>query len=419
MSTRNQTASGGPTLQFTPYDEQRDVLESDVRFRVVAAGRRSGKTLMAAVETVRRALEGGSNWRGYWVGAEHRHADTAFRTIDAALPDRLVARRNQSPPRTIELVSGATIEFHTAGGGALVSIGLDWAVCDEAGKNFPERSWTQELRPALSDRQGSAMFISTPDGRGWFHDRYERGQTDDYPDWASWRWPTYANPYVPDDEIDSAKANVPDRIFRQEYLAEFIDESGGVFSDLDRRLFTADYDLAEFDGTGPYAHGWDLARHEDYLVGIVLDAEGRVVHFHRSGSRRTRQVLAETKARTYRGFDGDDRSRGVVESRDSTAPTRVVHLRVRRDAERVGAVSRPRRLPRRFGRCTRNGGLPTATASRTGDETTASLGGRRFRTHYVIMYDESDTCRVCGNELDGYEKHRGTCDGCPREVLSK
>ena len=311
MSTHNRPSAGGPTLEFAPYDEQHDVLESDARFRVVAAGRRSGKTLMAAVETVRRALEGGPNWRGYWVGAEHRHADTAFRTIDAALPDRIVARRNQSPPRTIELVSGATIEFHTAGGGALVSIGLNWAVCDEAGKSFPERAWTQELRPALSDRQGEAMFISTPDGRGWFHDRFERGQTDEYPEWASWRWPTYANPHVPDDEIDSARGNVPDRIFKQEYLAEFIDESGGVFSELDRRLFTAAYDLEAFDGVGPYAHGWDLARHEDYLAGVVLDAEGRVVHFHRSqgDSWPAVQSTIEAAADRYEGLVAIDASR--------------------------------------------------------------------------------------------------------------
>lgn len=89
-------------LNFTPYDEQRDVLNSDARFRVVAAGRRSGKTLMAAVETVKRMLNGPSNWRGYWVGAEHQHADTAYQLIDRVLPESIVARRNKSPPRVIE-----------------------------------------------------------------------------------------------------------------------------------------------------------------------------------------------------------------------------------------------------------------------------------------------------------------------------
>ena len=312
MSTRNTAgAAGGPDLAFTPYDEQRAVLESDARFRVVAAGRRSGKTLMAGYETVRRALNGDPGWRGYWVGAEHKHADTAFRLIDNALPDELVVRRKMSPPRLIELPGDRVIEFHTAGGGALVSIGLDWVVCDEAGKDFPERSWTQELRPALSDRQGGAMFISTPDGRGWFHARYERGQSTDHDEWASWSWPTYRNPHVPDDEVDSARAGVPERIFRQEYLAEFVDESGGVFEALDERLFTAAYELDEHAGDGPYAHGWDFARHQDYFVGVVLDATGDVVHYHRSRGDAWPQIQGtiEKAATEYEGVVALDASR--------------------------------------------------------------------------------------------------------------
>ena len=312
MSTRSGPAgSAGPELAFDPYAEQADVLRSDARFKVVAAGRRSGKTLMAAYETVRRAIDADPGWRGYWVGAEHKHSDTAFRLIDSALPDALVERRKMSPPRLIELPGDRTLEFHTAGGGALVSIGLDWVVCDEAGKDFPERSWTQELRPALSDRQGDAMFISTPDGRGWFHARYERGQSEDHDEWASWSWPTYRNPHVPDEEVDSARAGVPERIFRQEYLAEFVDESGGVFDDLDRRLFTADYALDDYAGDGPYAHGWDFARHQDYFVGVVLDAAGDVVHYHRSqgDSWPTIQRTIETAAREYEGVVALDASR--------------------------------------------------------------------------------------------------------------
>jgi len=307
MSTRNVH------LSFTPYEEQREVLQSPARFRVVAAGRRSGKTIMAAVETVRRALEAPAGWRGYWVGAEHQHAKTAYRLIDSALPEALVERRNQSPPRTIDLVDNKSIEFHTAGGGALVSVGLDWAVCDEAAKEFPERSWTQELRPALSDRDGEAMFISTPDGRGWFYDRWQRGQSPDHPDWASWRWPSYANPHVDDAEIDSAKEDVPDRIFKQEYLAEFIDETGGVFEGLDHNLFTADYSLPlqPIDAHKPFSIGADLARHQDYRVIVVVDAEGRIVYFDRAQGETWPQIQHEIQsvADEYGGLVSIDASR--------------------------------------------------------------------------------------------------------------
>lgn len=316
MSTRN-----GVQLSFEPYAEQREVLNDGTRFRVVAAGRRSGKTLMAAVETVRRMLNGPDNWRGYWVGAEHHHADTAYQLINRVLPEEIVATRNKSPPRVIELVGGQTIEFHTSGGGALVSIGLDWAVCDEAGKEFPESTWVQELRPALSDREGDAMFISTPDGRGWFYDRWQRGQTDDYPEWRSWRWPAYANPHVADEEIDSAKDGIPERIFRQEYLAEFVDETGGVFEDLDEHLFTADYDLplppaeaTDPDAPAaqpPYATGVDFARHQDYRVAVTVDAAGRIVNFERDQHETWPQIqqAVEDIAERYPGVVAVDASR--------------------------------------------------------------------------------------------------------------
>jgi len=300
-------------LQFTPYDEQQAVLESPARFRVVAAGRRSGKTIMAAVETVRRAVNAGESWRGYWVGAEHHHAQTAYELIDNALPDRLVGRRNRSPPRTIELTTGARIEFHTAGGGALVSVGLDWAVCDEAAKDFPERSWTQELRPALSDRDGEAMFISTPDGREWFFDRHQRGQSPDYPAWASWQWSAYRNPHVADSEIDDARGDLPDRIFRQEYEAAFLDETGGVFEGLDTRLFTGEYELpvSPEDAADPVSVGVDLARHEDFRVIVAVDATGRVVAFdrERGESWPAIQSAVERIATEYGGFVSVDASR--------------------------------------------------------------------------------------------------------------
>jgi hypothetical protein len=149
------------------------------------------------------------------------------------------------------------------------------------------------------------MFISTPDGRDWFHKAYERGQSGDDPEWASWRWSTYANPHVPDDEVDAAQKDMPERIFKQEYLAEFLDESGGVFEELDTRLFTATYELGAFDGQRPYATGVDFARHEDYRVILTLDRDGRVVHFDRQQH--------ETWPEIHRAvLDVSDRYPGVV-----------------------------------------------------------------------------------------------------------
>lgn len=270
-------------VNIDAYPEQQAVLQSDARFRVVAAGRRTGKTTLAGFETARRMATAGPDWLGYWIAPTHDIADTGFRLLDNALPDGVVANRKLSPPREIELVHGPRLGFRTVSGGANVSVGLDWVVIDEAAKDIPERTWTQELRPTLSDRDGDALFISTPDGKGWFHDWYQRGQSEDHPTIASWRWATYANPHIPDSEVDAAKEELPARIFEQEYLAQFRDDTGGVFDVADA---SAAYTLPDgvaphSDSTPPYRVGADLARSEDYLAIVSLDATGRVAHLTR------------------------------------------------------------------------------------------------------------------------------------------
>jgi len=263
-------------VNLDAYDEQGAVLTSDARFRVVAAGRRTGKTTLAGFETARRMADADGDWLGYWIAPTHDIADTGFRLMTDALPDDVVADRKHSPPKEIELVTGARLGFRTVSGGANVSVGLDWVVIDEAAKNIPERTWTQELRPTLSDRDGDALFISTPDGQGWFHDWWQRGQSPDHPDVESWRWSTFENPHVPDDEVDAARQELPERIFEQEYLAHFRDDTGGVF---DASAAAADYDVEAVGG--PYRAGVDLARSEDYLAIVVLGADGRVAHLDR------------------------------------------------------------------------------------------------------------------------------------------
>ncbi|AFH22651.1 terminase large subunit [environmental Halophage eHP-31] len=276
-----------------PHATQRAAYCSDARFRVIAAGRRSGKTELAKVETVERALAGDGSWLGAWVTPGHSITETGFRAVDQELPDHRVASRKQSPPYRHELTTGARLDYLTTGGTPNVSEGYDWLVVDEAAKGVPERAWTQELRPTLSNTNGSAMFISTPDGKGWFHDWWQRGQSSDYPDVDAFRWTTYDADHIPDSEVDAAKDELPQRIFEQEYLAHFRDDTGGVF---DADAATAVYDLAAEDIAGPYRAGVDLARSEDYLAIVVLGGDGRVAHLTRERDLSWPQIQRKVEA---------------------------------------------------------------------------------------------------------------------------
>jgi hypothetical protein len=269
-------SSTRPGIDWSPHEHQRAAHVSDARFRVITAGRRSGKTTLAAVETIKRALEGGSGWMGAWVTPGHSITETGFRTIDTAINEAAIADRKQSPPYRHEFATGARLDYLTTGGKPNVSEGYDWLVIDEAAKGVPERAWTQELRPTLSNTNGEAIFISTPDGKGWFHDWWHRGQSADHPNVDSFRWTTFDAEHIPDAEVEAARDELPERIFEQEYLAVFRDDTGGVF-DVDDASAAYEPDAV----TGPYRAGVDLARSEDYLAIVVLGAEGRVAHLTR------------------------------------------------------------------------------------------------------------------------------------------
>jgi hypothetical protein len=170
-------------------------------------------------------------------------------------------------------------------------------VLDEAG-SVPDRAWIEELRPTLSDTEGDMLAIGTPIHRNWFYQWFRRGQSDEHPEVASWQAPTEQNPHVPDEEIEKARGDMPDREFRREYLAQFLDESGGVFFDLQTRAL-AEYDPADVAGEPPYSTGVDFARADDYTVIVTLDATGRLVHFD-----RVRQVgWPEIQRRVERATD--------------------------------------------------------------------------------------------------------------------
>jgi len=129
------------------------------------------------------------------------------------------------------------------------------------------------LRPALSDRQGKALFISTPKGRNYFHRLWKRAEAE--PDWAAFRFPTSANPNIAPEEIEAAKALLPALIFAQEYEAQFTEQVGAMAK---LEWFTIR------DSRPPmrreHVRYWDLAASPegDYSVGtlVCLDA-GRLV----------------------------------------------------------------------------------------------------------------------------------------------
>jgi phage terminase large subunit-like protein len=172
--------------------------------------------------------------------------------------------------------------------------GLDYVVMDECA--FMQReAWTEAIRPALSDRLGSALFISTPKGRNWFWEIHQRGIRQEE-GWQSFIYPTSANPFIDKREIEAAKRDMPEIIFRQEYLAEFVDDQGGVF----RRVQEAAVLTPQEPQAGrQYIAGVDVAASVDYTVVTVMDAESKEMVYLDRFNRVDYPVLINRLAAIY------------------------------------------------------------------------------------------------------------------------
>jgi len=203
---------------------QAEIQSSNARFRVVCCGRRFGKTRLAVLIALAEMLQGGSV---LWIAPTHDKAMIGWRLFEelvAQIPGVTVQRGNGR----IEYNGGwiAVRSADTEGG--LRGEGLSLVVVDEAAHiRDLERIWQQELRPSLTDRKGRAVFISTPRGFNYFYDLFKMPERD--ADWQSWQFPSSANPFLDPAEIEAARRELPALVFRQEYLAEFVQLSGAMF----------------------------------------------------------------------------------------------------------------------------------------------------------------------------------------------
>lgn len=248
---------------------QDEVRRNPARHRILACGRRWGKTRLAAVLALERALAGGRAW---WIGPTYPVASIGWRLLKA-LTAPLAPEKNETE-RSLTFSTGGEIWVKSADNpDSLRGEGLDLAIFDECAF-IREEAWTQGIRPALTDREGSSIFISTPKGRNWFYRLWVHAGDDG--DWARWHYPSASNPHLNPDEIERARAELPERVFQQEYEAMFLEDGAGVFRNVDACIHAGNG--GPQDGRS-YIVGVDLGKHQDFTVLAVMDTSNGQVPF--------------------------------------------------------------------------------------------------------------------------------------------
>ena len=219
---------------------QQTVTDAEERFKVVMAGRRAGKTYLAMRELGKVARF--PDKQLFYVSPTYRQSkQVMWKPLKAKLRKLNWLADTNETELTAILVNGSTIALKGANNpDSLRGVGLDHVVLDEFAYIHSD-TWTEVLRPTLSDTGGSALFISTPAGKGnWSYDMYQKGQQR-LQGWQSWQYTTLDGGRVPVAEIEQAEHDLDERTFRQEYLASFETYAGSIYYTFDPKTHVVPY----------------------------------------------------------------------------------------------------------------------------------------------------------------------------------
>jgi hypothetical protein len=220
------------------HPKQMEVYKSKARFRVVVAGRRWGKTALARVLIITHARV--AKRKIWYVAPTYKMAkNIMWLDLLDAIPKKWIRKINETS-LSVTLINGSRIELKGADKpDSLRGVGIDFLVLDEF-QDMTQETWTQVLRPTLSDRRGLAIFIGTPKAYNYLYELYRRGQNDTLPDWESWQFPTITSPFIPISEITAARSDMDPKSFAQEFEASFETMSGRVYYPFDRQRHVGD-----------------------------------------------------------------------------------------------------------------------------------------------------------------------------------
>ena len=240
-------------IKLLPW--QQEVWDSPVRFKVVAAGRRTGKSRLAAYLLIFYGLQVKAGHVFYVAPTQGQARDIMWQALlEVGHP---VIKSSHINNLQITLLNGATISLKGADRPETMrGVSLKYLVMDEYADMKPE-VWEQILRPALADQKGGALFIGTPMGRNHFYELYTYAGLGDDETYDAWHFTSYDNPILDPAEIDVAKKSMSSYAFRQEFMASFEAMGSDIFKE---EWIKVDTEEPEF---GSYYLAIDMAGFED------------------------------------------------------------------------------------------------------------------------------------------------------------
>ena len=277
MTTQTMPATGWTYKRPWMYPKQEGAFFCPERYAICEASTKSGKTVACmcwlAEQAMRATVPGRNYW---WVAPIYGQAKIAYRRLMHGLP-RHVYTANQSE-MTLTLLNGSVIWFKGADKtDSLYGEDVYAAVIDEASR-CKEDAW-YAVRSTLTQTRGPIRIIGNVKGRRNWAYHLARKAESGQPGYRYTKITAYdavAAGVLDPQEIENAKVDLPENVFRELYLAEPSDDGGNPFG-----LDAIRAQIAPLSTAAPVAWGWDLAKSVDWTVGIALDARGYTCRYYR------------------------------------------------------------------------------------------------------------------------------------------
>ena len=217
-------------LSFELLEWQKKVFSDSTRFKIVAAGRRCGKSRLSAITLLIEGLNCPDGAAVMYIAPTLGQARSIIWDLLHDL-GREVIKSSHVNNLEITLINGKKIFVRGADNpDSLRGMSLTYVVLDEVAF-VKQEIWEKVIRASLSDRKGRALFISTPSGRNWFYDIYKLGLEGTDEEWKSWHFTTKDNETIDPKEIDAAQRTLSSFAFKQEYLSSFDNAGSDVFKE--------------------------------------------------------------------------------------------------------------------------------------------------------------------------------------------
>lgn len=280
LSSQRPTVFGKVYLNWTAHSGQSEVLNDRSQFKTISAGRRFGKSESMAVEMLWYAWYHPNSIQ-YTISLSQEQANYIFSAVYAFAKNNPkinneIVKEIWSPFPELRFSNGSVIHSRSTSydGRYLRGRTAHRIVVDEAAF-IKDKVLKEVIMPMLADYNGDLVLISTPQGRNYFFEMYERGQTmspKKREGYASWLFDSYANPHISHKYIDNLREEMLEIQFQTEILAQFVDDQVCVFNWESVNNAVSDYSEA-FERTSGrhYYVGVDIARQRDFTCIVVID----------------------------------------------------------------------------------------------------------------------------------------------------